>query len=136
MTDDLYATLQKLNRFAKKRVYLSTLVGDGPFDSRIIKAAGRSFQPGPDYIFILNMLHQMGIYANLSFTVHPVNRTYENHEDALKSCSWVLDHMTADESERLRVWFGTHLVKEKDCWVVAGSPPVRWAVIWWDTVAV
>lgn len=69
-------------------------------------------------------------------TVHPVNRTYENHEDAFNSCSWVLDHITADESERLRAWFGSHLVKENGCWVLAGSSPVRWAVIWWDPAAV
>ncbi|GBC59488.1 SAM-dependent methyltransferase [Desulfonema ishimotonii] len=133
MADDLRGTLEKLNRFAKKRVYLSTLVGDGPFDRRIFEASGRPFHPGPDYIFMLNMLHQMGIYANLTFTVHPVHRTYEDHGDALESCNWMISDLTPGESDRLREWFNANLVRENGCWRLAESPPVRWAVIWWDT---
>ncbi len=132
MADDLRGTLEKLNRFAQKRIYISTLAGDGPFDRRIFEAADRPFHPGPDYIFILNMLHQMGIYAELTFTRHPAHRIYENHEDALKSCEWMLPNLNSEEKERLRKWFEKHLVRENGHWIPAETPPVRWAVIHWD----
>ena len=132
IADDLNNTIQKLNYFARHRVYISAMVGDGPFDRRIIEAAGRVHQPGPDYIYVLNLLHQMGIYANLAFTIHPVNRTYENHEDALQQSLWMIEGITLREQSRLRRFFKSNLVRRDNRWVLPGMAPVRWAVIWWD----
>jgi len=130
--EDLKTALIKLSRFARKRVYVSAVAGDGPAVRRIINAAGRDYVPGPGYICILNLLHQMGIYANLSFTFHPVNRTYADHEDALNKSQWMLDDMTPQEGERLRNFFQDHLVRQNGGWILPGVPPFRWAVIWWD----
>ena len=130
--EDLKRAIIKLNRFARRRIYVSTVVGDGPFDRRIFKAVGRGYQSGPDYICLLNLLYQMGIYANLSFTFHPVNRTYANHEDALKKSQWMLSNMTSFEEERLRDFLKNHLAQQNGRWVLPGTQAVRWAVIWWD----
>ena len=101
-----------------------------PLADKVVSITALDFSEG-----MLNMLHQMGIYANLSFTVHPVNRTYADHEDALNSCDWVLDHLTAHEKEKLRVWFKIHLVRQNRGWIIAGSAKIRWAVIWWDSAS-
>lgn len=130
--EDLKSAVIKLNRFAKRRVCVSTTVGDGPFDRRIFNAIGRGYQPGPDYICLLNLLYQMGIYANLSFTFHPVNRTYADHEDALKKSQWMVGDMTSDEEKLLRKFLQNQLVSRNGAWILPGVPPVRWAVIWWD----
>jgi SAM-dependent methyltransferase len=130
--EDLKSAFIKLNRFARQRVYVSAVVGDGPAIRRIINAAGRDYQPSPDYICILNLLYQMGIYANLSFTFHPLNRTYADHEDALNKSQWMLDDMTPHEEERLRNFFQDHLVRQNGSWILPDVPPVRWAVIWWN----
>jgi SAM-dependent methyltransferase len=130
--DDLRAALSKLNRFATRRVCISAMVGQGPFDRRIVEAAGRPFRPGPDYIYILNLLHRMGIYARLDFTVHPVNRTFADHQDALEECRWMIDDMNLDEQQRLSAFFEKYLVFKNHRWCLPGMPPVRWAVMWWD----
>ena len=130
--EDLKSAVIKLNHFARQRVYVSAVVGDGPALRRIINAAGRDYQPSPDYICILNILYQMGIYANLSFTFHPLNRTYADHEDALNKSQWMLDDMTPEEEGRLRIFFQDNLVRQNGSWVLPEVPPVRWAVIWWD----
>ncbi len=48
--EDLKSAIIKLNRFARKRVYVSAVVGDGPAVRRIINAAGRDYVPSPGYI--------------------------------------------------------------------------------------
>ena len=130
---DLAGLLQKLTQFAKHKVIVSAMVGHGPFDQRIIDAAGRTRSPGPDYIYVLNQLYCMGIHARLDFTVHPVNRTYENHEDALEESLWMIDDITPEEEDRLRRFFANHLEKKGDVWFLPQKEPVRWAVISWDT---
>jgi predicted transcriptional regulator len=133
IAEDLNGFITRLNRFAKERVYISATVGDGPFDPRIIEAAGRVYHSGPDYIYVLNQLHQMGIYANLAFTVHPVKRTYADHEDALQQSLWMVDCITLREQDRLRRFFKKNLTRKNGRWVMPGMAPVRWAVMWWDT---
>lgn len=130
---NLSETIAKMNRFAARQVFISAPVGTGRLDRRIMAAVGRSSRPGPDYIYILNQLHCMGIYARLDFTVHPVNRTYADHNDALNSCSWMIPDMTTEEKNRLIQFFKKNLVYKKNRWFLPDTPPVRWAVIWWDS---
>lgn len=129
---DLEKAIDKLNRFTTRRVCISATVGDGPFDPRIMKAAGRNFTPCPDYIYILNQLHQMGIYARVDFTYHPVNRTYADPADAVDECRWMIPDMTSEEKNRLERFFASHLILGNNCWYLPDTPPVRWAVICWD----
>jgi len=129
---DLQKTIDKLNQYSKKQTCITFLVGDGPFDRSIFEAVGRPFHPRPDYIYFINLLHQMGIYANLSFTVHTDNRTYADHEDALEASNWMLEPMTAKETERLKTWFKDKLIFKNGNWVLQGKRSVRWAVMWWE----
>lgn len=132
VADDLKGAIEKLCRFATRKVCITAPVGSGPFDPRIIRAAGRSFHPGPDYIYILNQLHQMGVYARLDFTIHPVNRTYADHDDAVDECHWMLPEMSHEEKNRLDRFFRKYLIYREDRWFLPDTPPVRWAVISWD----
>lgn len=129
---NLSEAITKMNRFATQQVFISAPVGIGRFDRRIMAAVGRSFRPGPDYIFILNQLHSMGIYARLDFTVHAFNRTYADHHDALNSCSWMIPDMTIKEKNRLSQYLKKNLVFRENRWILPDTPPVRWAVISWD----
>lgn len=129
---DLEAMLLKLGRFAREKVYLSTMVNPGPFDPQIIEAAGRIYRPGPDYIYVINQLHSMGIHARLDYTVHPINRIYDGPDDALEESRWMVNDMTADEEERLRRFFQDNLVRHNGHWLLPRKEPVRWAVLNWE----
>lgn len=64
---DLAAFLQKLNRYARGQVYFSYLVG-GRFDQQAIAdLLNIQRTPFPDYIYVMNILYQLGIDADLSF---------------------------------------------------------------------
>lgn len=131
IVEDLKAALDKLNSFASKRVYLSALVGDGPFDHRMYEAIGRELRPGPDYIYVYNLLHRMGILANIHFITNEIEKTYGSHEDALNSLSWMFEDMTEEEKHRLAHYLERNLMPHEKGWRMAEKRRVRWAVIWW-----
>lgn len=130
--DDLRKTVLKLQSYAGKRVYISTLVDDGPHDRNIVEAAGREFRPGADYIIVYNLLRQLGIFANVAFTVTTAQKSYSGVEDALNSMRWMIHEMTLLEEERLRVYLKRTLVRENDRWRLPYRRVVRWAVLWWN----
>jgi SAM-dependent methyltransferase len=50
--ENLEVAITKLAAMAKKRVVISSLVGDGPYDRKIFAAIGRELDRGPDFICI------------------------------------------------------------------------------------
>jgi SAM-dependent methyltransferase len=132
VVEDLRGAILKLQRYAAKRVYISTLVDDGPCDRRIVAAAGRPFYPGADYIVVYNLLRQMGIHADVTFICKSKEKTFDGVEDALNSMRWMVHDMTTEEEIKLRNYLSEHLVMENGRWKMPGRRTVRWAVIWWD----
>jgi len=134
VVEDLRGAILKLENRARKRVYLSTLVDDGPHDRRIVEATGRRFQEGPDYILVYNLLRSMGIHANVAFTVHREEKIYSDVEDALSAMSWMIHGMTPEEEDRLRRYLRQNLVEHNGRWKLPYQRIVRWAVLWWEKV--
>jgi len=129
---DLRHAIMKLNNIARKRVYISTIVDDGPHDRRIFEAVGREFDAGPDYIYNYNLLYSMGIYANIDFIIENNNRTYENRDEAIDSIRWMLGEITFEEEKKLQDYFDRHLIYNEGRWIMDCYRTIRWAVIWWD----
>jgi SAM-dependent methyltransferase len=132
VVDDLRHAITKLNDIARKRVYISTIVDDGPHDRRIFEAVGRELHAGPDYIYNYNLLYRMGIYANINFIIEDNHKTYRNHGEAIDSVRWMLDDITSEEEKKLEDYFDRHLIFSEGRWVMDCRKTVRWAVIWWD----
>ncbi|WP_051309584.1 class I SAM-dependent methyltransferase [Desulfogranum japonicum] len=131
--EDLGAALLKLDRIARHRVVISSLVDDGPFDRRIFDAIGRELDRGPDYIYAYNLLHQMGIYADVSFVVDTDRRkSFSSLDEAVAGYDWMIDNLTSEEKERLRSYLASHLVRKGDGWTLDYQHVVRWAVISWS----
>ena len=132
--DDLKGALRKLNAWASKAVYVVDRVGAGPFDPDLFAAIGRDFEPGPDYIFTLNILYTLGIQAQVDFLTLDSTRTYSSREEALQSYRWMVDDLTGVEEERLTAYVDARLSQTVDgSWQLARQTPPRWALIWWRT---
>jgi len=132
--DDLKGALRKLNGWASKAVYVVDRVGAGPFDPDLFGAIGRDFEPGPDYIFTLNILYTLGIQARVDFLTLDSTRTYGSREEALQSYRWMVDDLTFAEEERLAAYVDARLRQTADhAWQLARQTPPRWALIWWRT---
>ena len=132
MVEDIGDAVGKLQRFATRRVYISTLVDDGPHDRNIVEAVGREFHAGADYIVLVNILRRMGIFANLAFTVNRDRKTFSDLADAVGAMRWMIHEMTRTEEERLRAYLARVLVRGNGGWTLPYQRVVRWAVLWWD----
>ena len=129
---DLRAALLKLDRFARRRVFLTAPVGEGPIDSRVLRAAGRGYVPGPDYLYPYNLLQQLGIEASVAFIPVEDTRRYADLDDALERLSWMLPDPTASETEKLRAWLKRELVQDGPGFRLASPRTVKWAVLSWS----
>jgi len=129
---DLRGSLAKLDRAARKQVYISAMVGEGPYDQRLIKAVGRPLKKGLSYIYIYNVLYEMGIYAKVSFITNTVWRSYQSIEDAIESKSWMFDRISAEEKQLLWDYFSSQLVPHNGRLRLPEPNIIRWAVIHWN----
>lgn len=130
--EDLAAAVAKLNRIARERVVLAALVGDGPYDRRQYEAVGRTLDRGPDYIYTLNYLHQIGIYARLQFIAEKDDPVYPNLKAAVDGQRWMFQEMTPEEEERLRTHLAGRLTPRNGGWAFPKPKITRWAYIEWD----
>lgn len=132
VVEDLEAALRKLDRSARHRVYITSTVGDGPLDRRAMEALGRTFHQGPDYIYVYNLLHQMGIYANITILDTGEERTFRSPEEALAFYRVFIGELSAEEDARLRAYLPEQLVPRNGVWALRNQNPLQWALIWWE----
>ncbi len=133
VADDLAACVLKLQKAARKRVCVTTIVGDGPYDRRVFEAIGRPLDMGPDYIYNYNMLYSMGILADVTFIDETRNRTYGSPEEAFLGMQWMFfEGLTQEEEGKLRAYIEEHLIPTDGYWRFSYEKSVRWAVLWWD----
>jgi SAM-dependent methyltransferase len=130
--NDLPGLIRKLDGAARRRVYISTLVGDGPFDRRLFEATGRQFKIGQDYIYYYDMLYGMGIRAGVAFIQEDHRNTWKSHEEALEDQRWMFHGMTKAEEQKAAAYLKEHLIPVNGQWRLPYSRRCHWAVMWWS----
>jgi len=131
----LEESLAKLHRFAKKYVFISDRIGITPFDAGAFAAVGREFDPGPDYIYTLNILYTMGIYPNIKILNLDTETSYASMDDALRSYLWMFRDITPQEVEALTAYLHDKTIaRTMDGITIRRESPPKWALIWWETV--
>ncbi|MDH3359385.1 MAG: class I SAM-dependent methyltransferase, partial [Desulfobulbaceae bacterium] len=131
--DNLQAALTRMNDWATKRVVISDRVGTGPFDPDLFAAAGRALEPGPDYIYTVNILYQMGIQAEINYINLDQQRIYTNRDEAIDACRWMLGKTSPDEETALARYVDDRLEPLPDgMFALSRRTPIRWAVISWN----
>jgi len=125
---DMQFALEKLNAQANKRVYLTYKVGGSFLDEKILKAMNKEIARKPDYIYILNILYQMGINASVQF-LRSEGRTsmYDDFESFIRSVSWSLGELTQNEITQLEEYFYVCNSEEKE-----KNKYAQWALISWE----
>ncbi len=130
--DDLRNGIMKMEKYARKRVYISTMAGGGPVEPGILEAIGRPRHGFPDYIYNYNLLYQMGIHANVAFIEQKSRRTYANKSEALELLRLMLGEITAKEDAVLVSYLDRHLLCKGGRWMMDSVRTMKWAVLWWD----
>ncbi|HTO98089.1 MAG TPA: class I SAM-dependent methyltransferase [Myxococcales bacterium] len=132
IVEDLRGALLKLHRAARRQVILTQPVGTGPIDPRIFAAAGRTHVSGPDYLYPLNMLRQLGIRARLDFIPVAQAHRFASVGEALDGLAWMLPDPSPAELERLRDWLQQELVPVAGGLELLPAHSVCWAVLSWS----
>ena len=129
---DLPGLIAKLDNAARKHVYVSTVVGDGPFDRRLFEATGRRFKIGPDYIYYYDLLYKMGIRASVAFVEEEHRNGWASRQEALEDQRWMFHGLTAKEERKVSAYLEEHLVPSGRGWKLPYSRNCYWAVMGWS----
>jgi SAM-dependent methyltransferase len=124
---DMEQALGKLHDKARKRVYLTSLVGGRFSDVTLQAAIGRPVPPAlPDYIYVVNILHAQGIQARVDFIAAAGPRAvYRRFEDLLAQVQAREGEITEAEQVRLRDWFSAQASAKP-------APSASWAMVSWE----
>ncbi|MCL2458052.1 MAG: class I SAM-dependent methyltransferase [Desulfobulbus sp.] len=129
---DLGAALRRLNEFAVHKVAVTDRVGAGPHDPEAFAAVGRPLNPGPDYIFTINILYQWGCLATVDFIRLEETARYRTIDQALARYHWMLPELDSRETKRLRAYVRSIAAKHDDGSVSLHPRHVpTWAFITW-----
>lgn len=127
MVPDLAEALAKLNAHARRRVYMTQLVGGHFIDPELIIALGRRPRSLPDHLYTLGLLHAQGIHAELSYIEVPSRLAGARDVDEFaQRVAWSLGELGADELARLQHWYAADPER-----AARGGAPMRWALVSW-----
>lgn len=129
LVEDLGDGLSKLHKHARRRVYLSYLTGGFFVDSGIAQLLGRGGRAHPDYTYILNILHTMGVYPRLDYidVPGPLAGT-ESFDHFAQKVIRALGELDETEHKALQHWYDADADRAR-----RGGSPMRWAFISWET---
>jgi predicted TPR repeat methyltransferase len=131
MSGDMHDALVKITAIAEKAAYITFPIVHLPLDFEVYKAIGRSNKKHPPYIFILNMLYQMGINANVEVLYSKVKVQFPDVEEAIKDLQWRTDPFTPEENTKVRKYLAKALARQPNDNTLTHEGKSQWALIWW-----
>ncbi|HTY63974.1 MAG TPA: class I SAM-dependent methyltransferase [Acidobacteriota bacterium] len=129
--EDASPYIKKLDRAARRQVYISIPVGSGPIDAALYTFAGRDPYRSADYIHFYHLLYDMGIPANVVLIKEAHRNRWKTHEEALEDQRWMFHGMTSSEEELVQRYLRQHLIRREDVWQLPYERTCYWAVMWW-----
>nr|WP_054858353.1 hypothetical protein [Methanobacterium formicicum] len=92
---------------------------------------GRESHRHPDYIYVYNILHDLGIYANVEMLESNTRNYYSNVEEALDRLRWRIGDLNKDEESILREYLEENMIKTTDGTITYSNGKADWVLIWW-----
>lgn len=110
--------LKKIDSIARKYVYMTIWGANGRrFERELCDKMGVEYHQHPDYIYVCNMLYQMGIYANVEMLDCESRPVYSDLEDAMDRCKWKLGwnlkEIKSEDLEKLENFLKENAVQKR-----------------------
>ena len=128
---DIKEALLKMDQAADQSVYLLASAGKPRDDYLALwpKLYGEKYVPGPNYIFLINILYQIGITANVEIWEHHSRKRITCLDKEVAAQVAYFDSPLPDSEAAIREYIAGKLVKEKETqWMEKSS---KTAMIWW-----
>lgn len=130
--ESLAEGIQKLERFAHKRLVIADRIAPSPYDPDAFAAIGREFSSGPDYIYTVNMLYHFGIHPRIDHIELSDELSFSNLEEAVLAYKWMFRDLSKDEEKKLTTFLASRIIKSNDDSIIVKRDfPQRWAVLSW-----
>jgi SAM-dependent methyltransferase len=124
---DIKSALLKMNELSSKAVYL--FLSASPWiDADFQEAVFGNIRLWSDFVFIYNILHDLGILANVSISDYILKQSYVNFEDAISKYTQ-LYHIPVAKQEHLKKYLETKLFEENGKYWCTHKR--KSATIWW-----
>lgn len=153
ITNDLAAALKKLSTVARRHACVTVSTGYTPkISPTILHDLGITAKNSSDYLYVFNILHQMGYYPAVTYTVQDRVFHFDSKEEALQQFADLLDHASkyCEETElreaerRLPAWIDERMLPNEragqvnhhgeieGAYCVVIPDDIRWAFIKWE----
>lgn len=130
--EDLRMAITKLNNHSHGHIVVTDRIAPSPFDPEAFKAIGRDFESGPDYIYTLNTLYNLGIHASVDILQLEQHQEFKSEEDALNSYRWMFRDLSSKEDLALTEYVTSRIIGRTPQGVTLNRPhPPKWAMISW-----
>jgi len=128
---DIKEALLKMDRVARKTVYLLTSAGEqtSNYNKLWPKLYGEEYVPGPDYIYIVNVLYQIGICANVEILEYEYKQHFSSLDEAVEYWMNNFDEVPPGAEEIIREYIAELLIEEEDAFW--SKQKTKTALIWW-----
>lgn len=128
---DLKESLAKINQAAIRCAYVTAWGGsERTLNRGLMEALGYEYHNTADYVYVFNILHSMGIRANVE-QIHCTSRTtYPTLEDAVRNYASLL-HLSSKELEITRLYLEKKLIKQDNGQYLVPDSQTVWSLIWW-----
>jgi len=130
VTPEAQSMLVKLNEAAGRIVYLSWEIAH-PFHAAVYRALGRPYRSYPNYIYLYNLLYQLGIAAEVSVVKSRRQIQFESPQAALAHWRARLRNLSPQEEKNLLEFFQKELKQTAGVWIPRRPYPSSWALMSW-----
>jgi ubiquinone/menaquinone biosynthesis C-methylase UbiE len=128
---DIKKELEKIDNAAKKYVYITLWgVNARGFEKKMYEVIGREFQQHPDYMYVYNILHQMGIYANIEMLECKMKPSYANLEETIDFLKWRIADLNEEEEILIKNYLIDTMIENKGMLEYLYDKS-DWVLIWW-----
>lgn len=129
---NLHESLVKVNQAAIHSAYITAWGGgERKINRGIMEALGQEYRDTPDYLYVFNILAQMGITPNVEHLKCSSKVIYPSISEALHNYQ-ILLKLTPSQLNVAQAFLEDYLVKHDDGWLeVPDNKPV-WSLIWWE----
>ncbi len=128
---DMRQALSGISAVARKAVYLTFPIIHLPFDWEAYRAIGRGNRRHAPYIYIYNMLYQMGTPANVEILSCRIRVEYSSIGQAMEALQSRADPFSPEEKGKLWEFLEKRASGRKDAPALTHEGRSKWALIWW-----
>jgi predicted TPR repeat methyltransferase len=132
MSGEMRDALTWIAAASGRAAYLTFPIIHLPFDWEVYELIGRGGKKHAPYIYICNMLYQMGIEANVEILYSKIKVQFSSMDEAIDQLQWRTDPFNPQELAKLREYLGEKFAGKKPGEVFTHEGYSKWALVWWS----